>query len=113
MIVTIAATAGIKRDYGPDKIRPFLLEFVPQRELHYARRHHSLKLPKSKRRRQRQAGVHEVHIVERVKRFRPELYALPFPGQLEYLRQCEVRIEERRQANGRPCAAVARHFIRE
>src|SRR5262249_53596415 len=69
-----------KRDSAQpqEKIRPISRcspsnsKLVPQGELHFAGRCRLLKFTECQGRRQCEAGVGEVHSVERVKRFRPE-----------------------------------------
>jgi len=84
------------------------LEFVAQRELHFARRRHMLKVAEGQRRRERQTRIGEVHIVKRIESFGAELDALAFLGQPESLLQRQVGIEKRREAHGRPRPRVPR-----
>src|SRR5690348_10471453 len=91
----------------------FSSELISQRELHFARCRCLLKFPERQRRRKRQAGIGEIHIVEHVKCFGSETNYLSFLRQLERLLQCQVSVEVRRKADNRLRSTVSGQFVSE
>src|SRR5215510_13613099 len=76
----VSLIEGRKVDYRKMRIPGRHLKLVPQRELHLAWRSRVGKLAERARRRQPQARVDEVDVVECVERFGAELQAVAFHG---------------------------------
>src|SRR5215471_5748416 len=68
------------------------LEFVAQGELHHARGRGVLIFAKRCRRVQRQAGLNEINVVERIEGFAAQLQAMTFPRHPKRLGDCDVHI---------------------